>query len=263
MEYYVYAYLRENGTPYYIGKGSGNRAWTKGKGEVGKPTDPKRIIIIEDNLTLTGSLAIERRLIKWYGRIDLGTGILRNQTDGGDGGKGAKAGNILSEETRKKISLAHLGKKRNPMSEESKKKLSESLKGKNVGKIRSDEVKQKLSKALRGKSRKALTDETKQKIRKHNLGKIVGPMNEEHKRKISNALRGRERSKEHSKKLSDALKGRVQSPAEREAYLKAMENGKTTCEHCGKTTIKGNYLRWHGSRCKLALLSTGDKPLGD
>ena len=24
-----------------------------------------------------------------------------------------------------------------------------------------------------------------------------------------------------------------------------------TCEHCGKTLTKGNYVRWHGARCKL------------
>lgn len=259
MAYYVYCYLRKDGTPYYIGKGTGNRAWTKGKGEVGKPTDSKRIIIVEDNLTLTGSLAIERRLIRWYGRIDLGNGILRNQTNGGDGGAGARAGNILSKETRKKISLAHLGKKRKPMGEESKKKLSESLKGKNIGKIRSEETKQKLSNALRGKLRGPLSKETKQKLREYNLGKIVGPMNEEHKRKISDALKGRERSKEHSEKLSKALKGRTPSAVEREAYLKAMEAGKTTCVYCGKTTTKGNYRRWHGGRCKLAINSNVEK----
>jgi rubrerythrin len=253
MKYYVYAYLRKDGTPYYIGKGSGNRAWSKGKGEVGKPTDLKRIIIVEGNLTLTGSFSIERRLIRWYGRIDLGTGILRNQTDGGDGGKGVSKGNKLSEETKIKISKAHLGKKRPGMSEESKKKLSESLKGKNLGKKRSIETKKKLSNALKGKTRSPLSEETKQKLKECNLGKIVGPMNEEHKRKISNALKGRKRSKEHSENLSRSLKGRIPSDRERERYLKAMEAGKSTCPYCGKTITKGNYNRWHGPNCKLAV----------
>jgi hypothetical protein len=253
MRYYVYAYLRNNGTPYYIGKGTGNRAWSKGKGEVGKPKELRRITIIERNLTLTGSLAIERQLIRWYGRIDLGTGILRNQTDGGDGGKGASKGNKLSEETKKKISLARVGKKQKPMNEESKKKLSESLRGKNLGKKRTEEVKKKISEILKRRKRLPVSDETKQKIREHNLGKILGPMNENHKRKISQALKGRERTKDHSEKISKALKGRTPNTGERERYLKAMEDGKSTCPHCGITANKGNYNRWHGNNCKLAL----------
>jgi len=41
--FYVYAYLRENLTPYYIGKGSGKRAWTKGTGEIKPPKDRSKM----------------------------------------------------------------------------------------------------------------------------------------------------------------------------------------------------------------------------
>lgn len=255
MNYYVYAYIRKNGTPYYIGKGKENRAWSKGKGEVGKPKDKSRIIIVEKNLTLTGSLAIERRLIRWYGRIDLGTGILRNQTNGGDGGAGSKKGNKLSVETKRKLSEANKGKSRGPMSEESKRKLSESMKGKNIGRELSSEHKEKISKSLAGKKKGPLSEETKQKLRECNLGKIKSSFSEEHKRKISESLKGKIRSIDHREKLSKALKGRKPSIAEREAYLKAMEEGKSTCPHCGKRLYKGNFIQWHGDNCKFKINS--------
>lgn len=103
--YYVYAYLRRDGTPYYIGKGKGNRAWSKAH-TVNLPKDLNRIVFVETGLTNLGAVAIERRLIRWYGRKNDKSGILRNQTEGGEGVSGIK----LTTLRKKQISKFQTGK---------------------------------------------------------------------------------------------------------------------------------------------------------
>lgn len=95
QDYYIYAYIRSQdscagpkGTPYYIGKGSGRRAWVKHTVTV--PEDNNYIVILESNLTEIGAYALERRYIRWYGRIIDNNGILENKTKGSPSGRSHK-----------------------------------------------------------------------------------------------------------------------------------------------------------------------------
>jgi predicted XRE-type DNA-binding protein len=73
--------------------------------------------LIQEFPSEADALAAEMFLIAYYGRKDLGTGCLRNRTDGGEGISNP------STETRRKLSLLHLGKSWSP---ETRAKLSAS-----------------------------------------------------------------------------------------------------------------------------------------
>ena len=117
--FYTYAYLREDRTPYYIGKGSGNRIYDKRR-TIKPPNDKSRIIFLKQNLTEDEAFKHEIYMIAVFGRKDLGTGILQNLTDGGEGPSGwvpseetrrKMSGKIPSEETRAKMSKVKQNKK--------------------------------------------------------------------------------------------------------------------------------------------------------
>jgi hypothetical protein len=166
-QFYTYLWLREDGTPYYVGKGSGIRAHASHRGH--RPPKDKPKIVVQHWSDESTAFAYEIYLIDFWGRKDLGTGTLRNHSDGGENppsslgkkfpgrkpseetkrkiseslkGKRNSLGKVLSIETRKKMSASRIGK---PRSEETKRRVSEGLKGHTVSK----ETKEKLSRTAK------------------------------------------------------------------------------------------------------------------
>ena len=121
-DYYTYAFLRDDHTPYYIGKGKLNRAYKKRGGGVNRPRNKDKIVILKSSLTEAEAHKHEVYMISVLGRKDIGTGILRNRTDGGEG----TSGRLVSEETKRKMSQSSLG---NSPSPETRDKIAESVKG--------------------------------------------------------------------------------------------------------------------------------------
>lgn len=101
--FYTYLWLREDGTPYYVGKGKGNRAWRSGS------PNPDRVIIQKFPKEEDAYFS-EKFLIRFFGRIDIGTGCLRNLTSGGEGNDFWRNKN-RSESTKEKCRSGSLGNK--------------------------------------------------------------------------------------------------------------------------------------------------------
>lgn len=144
MEFYSYLWLREDGTPYYVGKGTGNRAWVRESHHCFPPKDRSRILIFPQD-SEADAFESERALIWLFGRKDIGTGILRNMTDGGDGSSGYKHNpaalvKMQAAHKGKHHSLATeftsetwRGKKRGPQSPEHRRNLGAAKKGIGLG----------------------------------------------------------------------------------------------------------------------------------
>ena len=233
MHYYTYAYLREDRTPYYIGKGTGKRIYSKQR-SIKPPKDKSRIIFLKKNLTEEEAFKHEIYMIDVFGRKDLGTGILYNMTDGGEGSSGC----IPSEESRRKMSEAHKGENHHmygkTASEETRKKMSESKKGKTL----SEESRRKMSDARKGKTH---TEETRRKISEANKDKnhpnYGKTLSEETKRKMGDARKGRTHSEETKRKLSEAKKGKNPSEETKTKMSEAQKGRKWWNDGCGNSKL--------------------------
>jgi hypothetical protein len=189
-EHYVYEWVRPDyNEVYYVGKGSGKRAWNMVRSTDKTNNVTAKLIrngmvpevrIIAWFLTKQAALAFEVERIAFLKPI----GFLTNGTKGGDGGD-TMSGKKHKPESIAKMSAAQKGKKKNydvwnkgkPMPEERKSQLILINTGNKyfLGKSHSDETKKKISQSRLG-------------IPAHNKGKTAS---EEAKYKMSAAKKGK------------------------------------------------------------------------
>lgn len=185
----VYKHVRKDSNEvFYIGIGSDpKRAYSKANRSNYWHNIVKKVgyevEIIQEGLTWEKACQEEIKLIAEYGRVDLGTGLLVNQTNGGEGL------NNPSAEIRCRMSEAKTGKQ---FSEQHKHNLSEAHKGIS----RSLEARQKQGQSNRGSRR---SEETKKKMSKAQKGRL---MTEQHRQRISEARKGKKRGS-YKKKLDN------------------------------------------------------------
>jgi hypothetical protein len=229
--FYTYLYLRDNGTPYYVGKGTRNRAFV-GQGHRCKLPADKNFILIQEHPSEQAALEAEKFLIQYYGRIDLATGCLANLTDGGE-----EHGNP-SAETRSKMSRAKLGRKQSPESI-AKREETKRQRGLTV------ETRVKLGNATRKmwstyrdrmlvlRKRESLSPETLAKMSASHRGSTHTP---EVRSKLAEMARRCNLSSETLAKRSAALKGRKFS-AETRTQMSVAAKARCARERQGGRTM--------------------------
>lgn len=178
-KFYCYAHrTADTNHVFYIGKGHGNRAYSKQRSKYwhNKANKHGHIVeIIASNLTERQAFDMEREFISFYGRDRF-----VNLTDGGEGASGS----IKSQDTKDKIGKANKGRKRPDMTGEN-------------SRMRNNPI-------------------SKEKVRLSKLGKsnfkIIGENNPSKRPDVrlkkSLALKGVPKSEEHIKKLSISNTGK-------------------------------------------------------
>jgi hypothetical protein len=242
QEYYVYQYVREDGTPYYVGKGKGRRAFADHRW-VPVPRDRNRIQFIAEYLSEDEAFEIEIATIAHHGR-KIDGGILLNLSIGGGG-----TGITLSDKHKQKISEANKGKTVLP-------KSRSSLEG-HILRYGEVEGKRLYAEHCAKKDSMSLSAFIKR------YGEIAGPIKyNERQLWMSERMAGENHplfgighTNETKQKISESKTGKkIKRTAEHNAKIGAANRGKKppldTCIHCGMITSVTNIKRWHNDNCK-------------
>jgi hypothetical protein len=259
--FYVYVYwnpLKDGTPPFYVGKGQGFRARSHlcPSGGDGKNKYKEALVKeirragMEPLITYEWcgndeqeALLWERFLIELFGKRRNG-GLLANLTDGGEGTSGFK----LAPELVKRLADARRGKpKRFPVSEETCRRLSASLKGHAV----SSDTRKKISERQTGTQRArghVVSQECRDRIAEKLKGRpgIKGVVrSEEWRLRLSKSHEG----KKHSPESIAKMKGNQNALGYRhsdevKAEISARQKGRTLSEG-HKAKIRASSGGWH------------------
>lgn len=213
-KFYVYLYTRSHnshngpvGSPYYVGKGCGRRAWSR-RHHVRPPRNEAHIVIISDGMTEPDALQLEMLLIYRYGRVDRGTGCLVNRTDGGEftpafrGNTSGMKGRKHRPESLEKMAAAKLGRKRGPNPPEWNARIAAG----NRGNAKSPETRAKISAAKMGQGTGKRPPEWCAAVSRGKMGKARPDMKSgsEHQRKSAATRTGKKRGPYRKRGILDA-----------------------------------------------------------
>lgn len=203
--FYVYEHWRPDlNIPFYVGKGSGNRARVVRRGrhynhivnKLGRLGLSVEIRVIADSLSEQDAFDLEiKRIAKWR---DAGVSLL-NRTSGGEGPSGWKRSAAHSQ----KLLLANSGR---IVSDETRRKISESLKGREF----SIERRMKISVANKGRP---LSDAHREKLR---IAQTLFMQSPEARKNVAIKSTGRTHSEQARKVFSAVHKGKIVSDETRQ-----------------------------------------------
>lgn len=275
-KFYVYLYSYPDGTPFYVGKGTGARKrvhlldakagrntkkWAvRVIAKILREGNEPIITVVKDGLSNEEAVQLEIELIKQYGRKDINTGILVNCTDGGDGAVN------LSEEAKKKQveKIVEWVKTKRVVTEEYKEKIRATLAGRKLPEKTIVKLKEYYAvhgHPMKGKKHTELARANMREGQKNNL--VRSPHSEATKQKLSdlrkgeqNPFFGRKHSAETLEKIAAWGRGRPGPWTGKkfsEEHLAKLRTEKT-CPHCGKSGRGSAMNRYHMDRCKSRVI---------